>query len=190
VNLDGRMLGVAEILSSRKESPSSASRPSIKFAALTVDPELQGLRNAKNSAQLERFVYGRHAADLLSRQPGAFQQAPGSGRRCCHRSPPRLVFDRVRAGRASRRSYLNRQRGAICGAMPRGGGVASTDIADRILAGATCRCTSIETPGFACPPIRPFDRHDRARHGHRTISLIFASPQGLRTDRPDLALLR
>ena len=75
VTLAGSALSVAEALASRMEIAKLSIATAIRFAAIAGDAELQSLVAPENAAELERFLYGRDAVDLVARAPAAFADA-------------------------------------------------------------------------------------------------------------------
>jgi sulfite reductase (NADPH) flavoprotein alpha-component len=157
VQCDGATLAVAETLASRREIAKLSIPTAIKFAGLTADPELQALIRPESSTQLEKFLFGRDAADLLARRPHAFAD-PQSLIDLLPPLTPRLYSicstlaahpDQVHLTISVLR-YLRDSRER--------GGVASTDIADRIGVGETIpvyvhRNTRFRLPGDPATPI-------------------------------------
>ncbi len=75
VTVAGAVLPVAEALSFRLEIAKLSIPTVIKFAALTGDAKLQSLVEPEHAADLEKFLFGRDAIDLLALAPGAIANA-------------------------------------------------------------------------------------------------------------------
>ena len=150
VTLGDTTLTAREALSSRVEIAKLSIPTVIKFAAIAQDVELQSLVQPERSADLEQYLYGLDAIDLLSRMPGAVPDAQAlvdllpalaprlysiSSSLAAHPHEVHLTVSIVRHTRE------NRARG----------GVASTDFADRIDVEGTIPVYVHRNPRFRLP---------------------------------------
>lgn len=150
VTLGDTTLTAREALSSRVEIAKLSIPTVIKFAAIAQDVELQSLVQPERSADLERYLYGLDAIDLLSRMPNAVRDAQAlvdllpslaprlysiSSSLAAHPHEVHLTVSVVRHTRE------NRARG----------GVASTDFADRIAVEGTIPVYVHRNPRFRLP---------------------------------------
>ena len=71
VTVGGAVLTLAEALSFRLEIAKLSIPTAIKFAAIAGDTELPSLVQPDKAADLEKFLFGRDAIDLLALAPGA-----------------------------------------------------------------------------------------------------------------------
>jgi sulfite reductase (NADPH) flavoprotein alpha-component len=150
VTLGDTTLKAREALSSRVEIAKLSIPTVIQFAAIAQDVELQSLVQPERSADLEQYLYGLDAIDLLSRVPGAIRDAQAlvdllpslaprlysiSSSLAAHPHEVHLTVSVVRHTRE------NRARG----------GVASTDFADRIDVEGTIPVYVHRNPRFRLP---------------------------------------
>ena len=150
VMLGDTTLTSAEALSSRVEIAKLSIPTVIRFAAIAQDVELQSLVQPERSADLEHYLYGRDAIDLLSRVPSAIRDAQAlidllppltprlysiSSSLAAHPGEVHLTVSVVRHDRNGRAR----------------GGVASTDLADRIDVEGTIPVYVHRNPRFRLP---------------------------------------
>jgi sulfite reductase (NADPH) flavoprotein alpha-component len=150
VTLAGTTLTVREALSSRVEIAKLSMPTVIRFAAIAQDVELQSLVQPERSADLDRYLYGLDALDLLARMPSAVADAQAlvdllpalaprlysiSSSLAAHPHEVHLTVSVVRHTRE------NRARG----------GVASTDFADRVDVEGTIPVYVHRNPRFRLP---------------------------------------
>ena len=157
VQCDGATLALAEALASRREIAKLSIPTVIKFARLTADPELLALVRPESSKQLEKFLFGRDAADLLARGPDAFAD-PQSLIDLLPPLTPRLYSICSTLAAHSDEVHLTISVVRYLRDSRERGGVASTDIADRIGVGETIpvyvhRNTRFRLPGDPATPI-------------------------------------
>ncbi|HLW11675.1 MAG TPA: reductase, partial [Casimicrobiaceae bacterium] len=74
VTIDGQDFSLAEALATRRELAALSSPTLIKLAKLTGDAELERLLAPDNDDELQRYLYGRDALDVLERHAGAVTQ--------------------------------------------------------------------------------------------------------------------
>jgi sulfite reductase (NADPH) flavoprotein alpha-component len=150
VTLAGTTLTAREALSSRVEIAKLSMPTVIRFAAIAQDVELQSLVQPERSADLDRYLYGLDAVDLLARMPSAVPDAQAlvdllpalaprlysiSSSLAAHPHEVHLTVSVVRHTRE------NRARG----------GVASTDFADRLDVAGTIPVYVHRNPRFRLP---------------------------------------
>src|SRR5579862_7113787 len=131
VSVGGSELAVMEALTSRVEIAKLSVATAIKFAAIAQHVELQSLLDPGQRPDLERYLYGRDAIDLLASAPHAIGGAQAlvdlfpplaprlysiASSLAAHPDEVHLTVSVVRHARYGRAR----------------GGVASTDVADRI----------------------------------------------------------
>jgi sulfite reductase (NADPH) flavoprotein alpha-component len=136
VELAGVPLTLREALASRLEIAKLNAATAIRFAAKSRDAELQALVQPERTRELESYLYGRDALDLLEREPAAI----GDAQALAELFPPlvpRLYSIASSPSAHPQEVHLTASvvRHARDG-RPRGG-VASTDLADRIGVGET-----------------------------------------------------
>jgi sulfite reductase (NADPH) flavoprotein alpha-component len=131
VELSGGSLTLREALSTRLEIAKLNAATAIRFSALADDAELLALVEPGRAADLESYLYGRDALDLLARKPAAI----GDAQALANLFPlltPRLYS--IASSLAAHPQEVHLTASVVRHARdgrPRGG-VASTDFADRI----------------------------------------------------------
>jgi sulfite reductase (NADPH) flavoprotein alpha-component len=197
VTIAGVTLTLGEALSSRLEIAKLGIPTAIKFAALTGESNLQSLVQPDHAADLDQFLFGRDAFDLLALRPDAIADAqtlidlfpPLAPRLYSIASSPlahpqevHLTVSVLRHARDGRKR----------------GGVASTDFADRIPVAGTVpvyihRNTRFRLPtdpgtplvmigpGTGIAPFRAFLSQRRAQ-GYTGSSWLFFGDRRSRSD--------
>jgi len=150
VALGDTTLTAAEALSARVEIAKLSISTVIKFAAIAKDAELHSLVQPERSADLEHYLYGRDAIDLLARAPSAIPDAQAlidllpplaprlysiSSSLAAHPEEVHLTVSVLRHTRDARAR----------------GGVASTDFADRVDIQGTIPVYVHRNPRFRLP---------------------------------------
>ncbi|MDQ2733604.1 MAG: flavodoxin domain-containing protein, partial [Pseudomonadota bacterium] len=197
VELSGDALTLREALSTRLEIAKLNAATAIRFSALADDAELQSLVEPEQATELESYLYGRDALDLLSRKPAAIADAQTlanlfppltprlysiASSLSAHPQEVHLTASVVRHARDGRQR----------------GGVASTDLADRIGIDDTLpvyvhRNTRFRLPaypgtplvmigpGTGIAPFRSFLWHRKA-HGFTGRTWLFFGDRHARSD--------
>ncbi len=197
VELSGGSLTLREALGSRLEIAKLNAATAIRFAALADDAQLQLLVQPERAADLESYLYGRDALDLLARKPAAIADAQAlanlfplltprlysiASSLSAHPQEVHLTASVVRHARDGRAR----------------GGVASTDLADRIGIDGTVpvyvhRNTRFRLPadpgtpivmigpGTGIAPFRSFLWHRKA-HGYTGRTWLFFGDRHARSD--------
>jgi sulfite reductase (NADPH) flavoprotein alpha-component len=197
VEVAGVSLTLREALASRLEIAKLNAATAIRFAAKSHDAELQALVQPERTGELESYLYGRDALDLLAREPAAIGDAqalaelfpPLAPRLYSIASSPSAHPQEVHlTASVVRHARDGRSRG----------GAASTDLADRIGVDETVpvyvyRNTRFRLPadpgtplvmigpGTGIAPFRSFLWHRKA-HGHTGRTWLFFGDRHARYD--------
>ena len=197
VELSGGSLTLREALSTRLEIAKLNAATAIRFSALADDAELLALVQPERAADLESYLYGRDALDLLARKPAAI----GDAQALANLFPlltPRLYS--IASSLAAHPQEVHLTASVVRHARdgrPRGG-VASTDFADRIDIDQTVpvyvhRNTRFRLPadpgtpivmigpGTGIAPFRSFLWHRKA-HGYTGRTWLFFGDRHAHSD--------